>query len=222
MTLDEAAYNILNALVGGRTTHGELASLRQIKFQFLYWRATLIRREIERTGRTLEFEQTLGEVPIPFDEEKGLFISSVLPRVVRTKDFYGIVDVRNHLKEAIPIISYREAQHVSQARFTTLANRAYIDDSYLVVLNPTLKFGLQVPHPVVIKGVFEDVAEAHDFRVVSEAGSNFWDDATTEVPISMDIYQRIFEILTKNDTKLMVDTPNDRINDNATIRLEPS
>jgi len=60
MTLQEAAYNVLNLLVGGRSTNNEFLSPRQIKFNIRYYRALFIRRDSDRFTRLLEMEQELS------------------------------------------------------------------------------------------------------------------------------------------------------------------
>ena len=50
MTLNEIAYNILNAYRGGRLNHNEHVSLDQVKFTVKYYRAMFIRRDMSKNG----------------------------------------------------------------------------------------------------------------------------------------------------------------------------
>jgi len=50
MTLDEIAYNLLNAFRGGRSSQDENISLDQIKFNIRHYRAVFIRRDYARNG----------------------------------------------------------------------------------------------------------------------------------------------------------------------------
>ena len=61
MTLDEIAYNILNLVRGGRSSHDDYISLDQIKFNIRHYRAMFIRRDFARNGTiTRHLEQDLG------------------------------------------------------------------------------------------------------------------------------------------------------------------
>ena len=61
MTLNEIAYNLLNLVRGGRSSHDEHISLDQIKFNIKHYRAMFIRRDYERNRLiTRHIEQDLG------------------------------------------------------------------------------------------------------------------------------------------------------------------
>jgi len=60
MTLDEIAYNLLNAFRGGRSSNDDNISLDQIKFNIKHYRAVFIRRDFARNGLvTRHLEQDL-------------------------------------------------------------------------------------------------------------------------------------------------------------------
>lgn len=215
MKLHEAAFNILNALSGGRSSHGDHLSLEQLKFQILYWRATLIRREIEKNGRTLEMEQVLLATPLA---TSGAYkMTAVLPNVVRTKDFYGIIDVRI-AGASIPLVNYQAAEFVGYSRFTSLSRRAFIREDRLYLVNPG------AATTVDIRGLFENPEEAFNFNYLNQTsigtiglddGDGLWRDSENEFPVSMDIYQRIFQIITESDAKKIATSPNDQTNNAA-------
>ena len=48
MTLNEIAYNLLNLVRGGRSSHDEHISLDQIKFNVKHYRAMFIRRDYSK------------------------------------------------------------------------------------------------------------------------------------------------------------------------------
>ena len=60
MTLDEIAYNVLNAFRGGRGSQDEYVTIDQIKFNIKHYRAMFIRRDYARNGLvTRHLEQDL-------------------------------------------------------------------------------------------------------------------------------------------------------------------
>ena len=65
MTLNEIAYNVLNLVRGGRSSHDEHISLDQIKFNIKHYRAVFIRRDFAKNGFTSRhIEQDLGCVDV--------------------------------------------------------------------------------------------------------------------------------------------------------------
>ena len=76
MTFNEIAYNILNLVRGGRSSHDEHISLDQIKFNIKHYRAMFIRRDFARNGLiTRHLEQDLGCLELEkVDASKGIYV----------------------------------------------------------------------------------------------------------------------------------------------------
>ena len=101
MTFNEIAYNILNLVRGGRSSHDEHISIDQIKFNIKHYRAMLIRRDFARNGLiTRHLEQDLGCLELEkVDASKCCNLPSTCP-VYRTKENIPRT-VRFNFKEAI-------------------------------------------------------------------------------------------------------------------------
>jgi hypothetical protein len=212
MTLDQAAYNVLNTLSGGRSENNEYASLEQIKFNIRYYRALLVRRDVERGGRTLEFEQDLGTLPVEVVTVQGEDFSVLrnIPATIRLKEEVGLTWVGDEYGEkAFPIISYREASWQTHNRFTALSPRAYVKNGDLYITNHDAA-------SITLRGLFEDPEEAHDFSIEAGNLGDWWDDATTEFPCPLDVIQQITQSLINGEVKLLkVTEADDTLNNPA-------
>ena len=210
MTLDQAAYNVLNTLSGGRSENNEYASLEQIKFNIRYYRALLVRRDVERGGRTLEFEQDLGTLPVEVVTIRGENVSVVndFPKAIRLKDEIGLTWIGDEYGEkAFPIISYREATWQQYNRFTSLSPRAYLQGGDLYVTNHD-------GEDITVRGIFEDPSEAHDFSIEMGNVGDWWEDGINEFPCPLDLLQQITQSLINGEVKMLKLTESDDTLDN--------
>lgn len=232
MTLNEAAYNLLNLLRNGRASTSEELSLEQIKFNVLYYRALLIRRGADRRQNLTSFEQT---VPVEIDlisphfpkGSKSVFVNNFfdtsgsgipiklaeslrdIPSLVRLRDGEAVSYVGPpHFGGSYQFIQMARAASSGHSRYTSDMKRAFLDGGKLYLLNPTFDSG---EISVVLRGVFEDPRAAHNFGVTEQAAldgvavdvSDLWDDDANTFPCSMDLYQRITQSLLSGEYRLI-------------------
>lgn len=228
MTLQEAAYNLLNLLRRGRSTNSEEVSIEQIKFNILYYRALLLRRDAERGTNLSPFEQTL---PVEIDLVSPVFpeptgslfqnqffdgTSLSLARSVRPLPY----PIRLQTGEAISYVGHAggggafslihpaAAAAMMESRYTSAYKRAFFSSGYLYLLNPSLDTG---EVEVSVRGVFEDPRAAHNFAAAERAAidntsvamGDYFDDDTTPFPCSLDLYQRITQALLSGEHRLI-------------------
>lgn len=231
MTLNEAAYNILNLLVGGRSTNNEYYSIEQIKFNIKYYRALLIRREIDRVGggqisgggqggshnsgtSLVELTQTLvvpteATVVTPTGLFPDIEVSSnayisleALPKYIRAKGRSGIISV-GFKTFPIPMIYIGESVWRQFNKYSSFTTFCFIDDETdkLVVQNWT-----HSSDPILkVVGIFEDPEDAYDFNDPDDD----WDDDVNEFPLPLDLYQRIVSSLLSGEFQVLIQTDND-------------
>lgn len=235
-TLREAAFNVLNLMTGGRSTNNEYLSLEQIKFAIHYYRALMLRSDMQKGDQTRPFEQSLGILTLNESSlggevftRNGIFIqqtSKTIPRLVRLKSgkegltYVGPPD----LSENFPIVDYRAAMWQRYNRFTFNNRRAFIYDDYVHVVGDPVFYELEAimknPQYVInesaivskevsciaVRGIFEDTIEAGNFSKAAD------DPPYTDrdpFPISSDMIQRITQGLISGEMNVMIQSPND-------------
>jgi len=224
-TLNELAYDLLNKLEGGRSTHNSYISLDQIKFNINYYRSLLIHRDIERTSLNREsFEQRINvSLEITADSDLSdikFFVRSIdeLPKIVRANHRY-LLNVYNTTTDKVyPVNNYHRMKYTMYNQFTKDASRAYLLDNYLYLHKNLLAEQLEElinsgegelsvdefnPN-IVVRGIFEDPREVHLHNGVDPEEI---DDKP--YPISGDMIQRINQSIINGNLELIQQMPND-------------
>ena len=187
MTLDEIAYNLLNLVRGGRSSHDEHISLDQIKFNVIHYRAVYIRRDYAKNGFvSRHIEQDLGCVPIiPVDASKCCKIETncpvyrtviELPKTIR----YNFEEAISHVGDVsgigtIPIVNSNTIQWLAHDKYTKNKMKAYMIANYLYIYNAE---GLET---INVRGVFENPQEVSNFDMCEEGGC--YNDSAHPFPI---------------------------------------
>lgn len=225
MTLNEAAYNVLNQLRGGRSSNNEYFSLSQIKFWIGQYRALLIRRDEQALSRIDELTQQI-DVPLDANEtwstQEGVDIpvmganvpadaaasTDIIPKIVRLKMRPAIqsVYIDDSLVE-IPVVDSRRVLWHQYDKYTSDARRAFLLNDRLYVTNYDTSTGSP---QVQLRAIFEDPEEAFNFGRTS----NFWDDDENGYPISFDLLQQVTQSIMSGEANAMLQTPSDQTADN--------
>jgi hypothetical protein len=215
MTLNEITYNILNLFRGGRSTHNEHISLRQLEFNVHHYRAMLARRDFERNQLiSRHLEQDLGCVElVRVDASRccgfpiGCEVSMSklpIPRTIRFNMRDGITHISDPTGlNTIPLIDPIAVQHLPWDRFTKRTRKAYMIQDHLFIYNPD---GMDT---VNIRGVFEDPTDLAKFK----CGSSACYDPDSPYPMPADLVQALTEGLIKGTLQLLAMTENDTLND---------
>jgi len=229
ITLNQAAYNILNQLRGGRSSNNEYISLSQIKFWIKYYRALLIRRDEERFSRVEGLAQSIV-VPIAASNvswgtpaqtnppassvpEYTAISASVLPNIVRLKDRPAIMQVLvDGTRQVIPYIDSRRGIWNQFDKYTSLSRRCWLYGGKLYINNWNLT-GAVSPQ-VELTAIFEDPEQAYNFNLSGDP----WDDDTNDFPISSDLLQQVSQSVINGEGQIIAQTMSDRTLDNLPDR----
>ena len=216
MTLNDLAYDVFNVLNGGKGTHTDVPSLRQIKYNIKAYRARLIRRELARPGvdRQVEYEQDLGLVranvdsPIAYWDTTSLhpisLVTVELPLPVKLKNEFGITHIgySGHYKGTIPLVDYRRVEFKSFQKYTSTREEAFYLDKRVFINGVPISRLIQknlrneatvitvTPVEFHIRGIFEDPEKAHNFN----KKNGEWDDGVNDFPVSRDMGAAIVEM----------------------------
>jgi len=227
MTLHEIAYNLLNLVRGGRSSHDEHISLDQLKFNIKHYRAMFIRRDYARNGFvSRHIEQDLGCVRLkkvdaskccnlPIDCAVYKTIQPI-PKTVR----FNFEEAITHVGDVtgfgtIPIVNSNTIKFLPYDKYTKGKYKAYMIEDFLYIYNAE---GLEY---INIRGVFEspeDVAKFGDC-----GGSGCYDD-TSDFPIPMDMISQINNGILAGELKMLSgttsDTENDRMQDGTVSSVD--
>lgn len=182
-TLNEAAYNVLDLMRGGRATNNEYISLEQIKYTIRYYRALLIRRDVNAGRRTGGLEQELQPskmepVTLTTDNFPGFFPDATgltnvirsmesLPETIRMKDRDGITFVGgDQAVGSFQLTSFQSAPWQQYNKYTSGFRRAWTREGFLYIMGWAI-----TPLPdvnVTIRGIFANPETAHDWRRLSQ------------------------------------------------------
>jgi hypothetical protein len=176
MTYNQIAYNLKNLYRGGITSDDETISDRQLMFIFNYYRAKLIREDLNKK-RTIDRQliQDLGCVPvICVDAAECCDIADSGTKVLRTENplpkflelydrtlltYAGLVDK----SESFPLNTETRARWSKHNKYTSKITRSYLklynDDVYLYIVNAPK--GIEL---INIQGIFEDPEQASKFN----------------------------------------------------------
>ena len=220
MTLHEIAYNLLNLVRGGRSSHDEHISLDQLKFNIKHYRAMFIRRDYARNGFTSRhIEQDLGcirlekvdaskccSLPVACSVYKTM---QPIPKTVR----FNFEEAITHVGDVtglgtIPIVNSNTIKFLPYDTYTKGKYKAYMIEDFLYIYNAE---GLEY---INIRGVFEDPTDVAKFGDC--AGSGCYNEAS-DFPIPMDMISQINTGILAGELKMLVstvtDTENDRMQD---------
>lgn len=217
-SLNEIAQNILNILRGGRSSNTEHLSLSQVKFAVKYWRAKLIRQDMERNANQTElFEQDLGTVEVGTLDaaESSTATAGVtvwrtnnrIPAPIRLKSKVALTHVGppNKIDENYPVLTDARVPWQKYNKYTALRPFVVFRDGYVYVHN------VNNPAKINIRGVFEDPEEVHNFTRTN--GLTLYDE-NSAFPISIDMLDRITNSLIRGEFAIAVETLNDTKIDN--------
>jgi len=225
MTLNEIAYNLLNLVRGGRSSHDEHISLDQIKFNIKHYRAVFIRRDFAKNGlNSRHSEQDLGCVALErVDSTKCCDLPSTcivyrsvkaIPKTIR----YNFEEAITYVGDisgtgTIPLVHSNMVQFLPYDKYTKDTYKAYMLNNFLYIYNAE---GLEM---VNVRGVFEDPEDVAAFDECS--GGGCYDDSATDFPIAMDMLALINQGILSSELQLLgssvSDTKNDRMQDAQTI-----
>lgn len=197
MTLNEIVYNLADIVGKTDTPH----FIERLKFNVMYYRALLIRRDQERNSFIPEqFMQSLCVDMIKVDASECcdvtvdcVIMRSVkkLPSPIRLKagSPFAYVGTIDNLKSYAPM-SVGELPYVSHSTFTGHSARYFIQNGYLYIVNSkALK--------VAVKGIFEDPRDLMEYDCLEDCYS---DDS--QFPITADMVQRITQALLSGELQL--------------------
>jgi hypothetical protein len=215
-SLNELTYNLLNIFRGGMQSDDEPVSKKQIAFQIGYYRAMLIKRELDK-NRTLDRRliQDLGCIDLTYvdraeccditwDCEVARTVDRI-PQPVESSDsalltFVGLID------KVTPIeyTSKSQAHWSKYNKYTSKSYRAYYHNGYIYIANATrLKY-------INVQGVFADPESAATFSQCDGSPCFTWD---SQYPIAEYMIQPITEMIMTKEARLITNTPNDQTND---------
>lgn len=168
--------------------------LENIKFSVKYWRATLIRRDIERNGYSDEYSQKISLDLIKVDKlddcnftfgcDNILRTKFKIPKPIRIKadvlfKFIGIIDLQGNYKP----ITYSEIEEIRYTKFnryTSNVVRCSYINGYVYIYNNTL-----------IKKLFINTPWADPSAINIACGTECYND-DMEFPCPDDMIQQIF------------------------------
>ena len=216
-SLNEIAYNILNNIRGGRSSHNDYYNLDQIKFNIKYYRSLFIRRDLQRKTRLEPFEQELKALtltPVPSDIRRvgnnlALRTDEELPELLRTKHRQPLTYVGPiNEQDTYEVIQYNEARYQSYNKFTSNKTRAFIDQGklYLIgtVTNNIINSRFVDEINIQAKGIFEDPEKVIEFNT-----NDFYDHDQEFPSMPEDYIQRITQGLISGELNFMMQTQSD-------------
>tara|TARA_R110002051_G_scaffold137204_2_gene209631 strand:+ start:1183 stop:1875 length:693 start_codon:yes stop_codon:yes gene_type:complete len=217
MTLNEIAYNLLNLVRGGRSSHDEHISLDQIKFNVKHYRAMFIRRDYSKNGFiSRHIEQDLGCIKLQrVDATKCCALPSecivsrgedLIPKTIRFNFEEAITYVGDVTGTGtIPIVNSNTIQFLPYDKYTTKKYKAYMIENYIYIYNAE---GLEY---INVRGVFEDPESVSKFGNCN--GEQCYDDSVTDFPIPMDMLSLINQGILNGELTLLSGTQSDTTND---------
>jgi hypothetical protein len=223
MTLSDITYNLLNIIRGGEISDDEAISDRQVEFIVNYYRALLIKKEIEtKNSISHDWIQDLGCIELAevdkaecCDLTWGCKVKRSIDKIPNaiatstgnTYTFVGLIDKVT----SIALLEKTQAVRRQYSKYTSTVRVAYIHNNYLYILNDgEIDF-------VNIQGVFEDPREAGRF---SDCDGSKCYTPNSDYPISSSMVSLINNMVIKGELKVMGYAPTDQYND-ATNNITP-
>jgi len=210
-TLNKIVYDIAHS----QGKEDDESYLERLKFRVHQYRATIIRRDLDRNRFTpTQYIQTIGCLDMAFIDasscagvEVGCKVFRSVKRVpypIRFKDkvpFYYVGTIDG--KKGYSPITVSELHYFGSNKYTASVPRYYYDDGYIYLLN-SLSIKIQV------KGVFEYPSDLSAFN--TDDSICYSDD--DKYPISIDLARNITEAILNFD--ITKENPN-RDNTEVTI-----
>lgn len=224
-SLNEIAYNIHNLMRGGRSTNNEFYTLEEIKFAVKYYRALLIRRDLERNPvRTTPFEQDIGVLDLEKIDENDTYSDTPqyilrttvdIPAPLRLKGREGITFVGSpSALDNYPSINKNRRRLVRHSRVTNTTPRSFYDNKRIYIVgdpnlervnryirqeDETLDVNVEHIEKIRVRGVFVDPEEVIEFVNGSY-------DHNDEFPLPEDMIQRITQSIINGEMNAMTET----------------
>jgi hypothetical protein len=234
-SLKVIAYNLLNKIRGGRSTNYEKISLDQIIYNVELYRALLIRRDLELSRDTREFEQYLTDNPESIEPyinlenvelSDGLSFTGIgfalksvkpLPKPVRLKNQFALNISTLGRKQIIPVIPYQYSQFQAYNTYTKDKPRAYMLNNHLYIVGDNLSNFLNNTLSGNSTDLNTDLLDKVQLYGVFEQprkameynGISPDDTDTQPYPISYDMIQRINESMLRLELQAVASTPNE-------------
>lgn len=218
-TMNEIVYNIANILEGGRLSDDSLPSLRQIAFNVVYWRATLVRRDINKNNYLSEqYVQDLGvlelekidrsEYPTLFPTYKNIFRTKTkLPKFLRLLDREAITYVGSIDKvTSFQLNNPNRMQFIEFDKFKMVENALYRNDHIYVALDDNCELSY-----INVQGILADPRKASLYSNL-EGHPCYSDD--DEFPLPEDMISTITLGLCNGEMRMLKALPTDLENDN--------
>ncbi|KKM68542.1 hypothetical protein LCGC14_1459780, partial [marine sediment metagenome] len=192
-TLNEATYNVVNILRGGRSTNNEYIDSLQIQYTIRYYRSLLIRRDVNAGRKTKELEQELRpvkmeSVTLSDDNFPDIFpnvanltpilrSAYTLPEAIRIKDRDGITFVGgDKASGSFQLIDYRASPWQQYNKYTSNFRRCFLREDYLYIMGWNISTRPSIN--VIVRGIFEVPETAYDWQrlfqttIVTVAGAS--------------------------------------------------
>lgn len=217
-TMNEMAYDIANKLEGGRLSDDSIPSLRQIMFNIVFWRATLVRRDINKNNYLSEqYIQDLGILElekVDKSEYSTLFptynyvfrTKNKLPKFLRLLDreaitFVGSVD---H-ERSFQLNNSNRMEFIGLDKFKMTENATYRGDRIYIALDNNCELNY-----INVRGILADPRKASAYFNL-EGHPCYSDD--DEFPLPEDMISTITNGLLNGDLRWVKITPTDLEND---------
>lgn len=227
-TLNEIIFNIKNIVSRGRQSDDFLLSDRQVAFQVNYYRAKLLKQDLERGGNSggnsATNIQNLGKVSLIKSDINNccntetciLRTELKIPDVLdsKTGEFITFVGTIDHLQPFQKTSSQYEIWN-KFSQFTSKNPRWYILDNYIYIVNPpttALKY-------INIQGIFNDPTEAIKFRTCDCPGNelNCSDGFDEPYPLDTDKIDIITKLILQTEFNVLIQSQEDSKNDTRQI-----
>lgn len=208
-TLNKIAYDIAHS----QGKEDDLTYIERLKFRIHQYRATIIRRDLDRNRFTPnQFLQKIGCVEMEFVDASScagvevgcnVFRSKVrVPNPIRFKDkvpFYYVGTIDGG--KGYSPINQSALNYFSSSKYTAHTPRYYFEDGFIYLLNAN-------PKMIQIKGVFEYPHELSAYN--TEEGAPCYSD-DDPYPISIDLARNISEAILNFDVR--AENPNNEDNE---------
>jgi hypothetical protein len=203
MTQKEIIYNIRNLVSQGRTSSFEKLSDRQLAFIIDYYRAFLIRNDIEKGRRINDAILQVFDLELTPDECETDFYFDGIPQPVEL-----------HHCDTITYVGYKGRQYMrlganrsefeGYSKYTHSSPKYWLEGLKLIVRNPVEKHNVEVH----VKGIFQRPIDV----VVLTGKWNPYDEFDFNYPIANNMLNQLYALVVSNELKITaptVDTDND-------------
>jgi len=218
MLQSEIIYNIKNLRAGGLQSTGEDLSDAQLAFIIDYYRAKLIKQDVDR-GRTSRSQdiQNLGKVTLQKSDDDCCDISECTLRTVlpipsffefnstALISFVGTID-----GQAFQLSKANRINWDKFAKFTGNLPKWFTNNNYIYIVNPPsslLKY-------INIRGIFESPKKANEFTTCDCDNSAVCNrDFDFQYPLSLDRVDLIVKLIAETEFRILQTIVQDDLND---------